>query len=216
MAIDDEFLRGAGERLEGYFPGMSERIDKLYAEQLGRGIIIQRSSSAPPSPDELIGYILPVSRDQREHVVLFKSGDIIITSSVTTLPHEQTTQQQANQQYADQHYIEIMSPGPIPIELGVRSYPSIDRFVNDPNSLRVYLRADIKMRNSNPETVPHILVKVDQAMAIAKEAKAERDKAREDSAKQLMSKIDELLDPKRPNPPVEPLLPSSPPTEPFQ
>ena len=50
MSIDDEFLRQAGERLEGYFPGMSERIDKLNTEQLGRGIVIKHMNpgSTPP------------------------------------------------------------------------------------------------------------------------------------------------------------------------
>lgn len=200
---DDEFLRAAGERLEGYFPGLPERIDKLHAEQLGRGIVIKdyQLGSAPPR-DELIGYILAVSKDQREHLVLLKTGDIFVISPLT-LP----VSAEMAQKDVDQEYIAQTSPASIPVELAKNVYPNIDRFVGNPH-LRTHLWADIKMRNSNPENVPHILAKIDQAMAVAKETKAERDQAKEESAQQLMTKIDELLNPKKPNPPAEP--PSAP------
>ena len=107
-----------------------------------------------------------------------------------------------------------MSPTPIPVELNSYSYPTIDKFVGDPHALQTHLWSNIKMTNTDPKSVPELLAKVDQAMTIAKETKIERDKTKDETAKQLMSKIDELLNPKRPNPPGEqpPTLPTLPPT----
>lgn len=201
---DQEFLRQAGERMEGYFPGMSERIDKLSAEQLGRGIVIERYKADPTSQsrDELVGYILPVDATKREHIILFKSGDIFVISPRTLGSGAKSTQADMDRYYGD-----VTNPSPVPVELSAISYPTIERVVGSSSFTRDRLAANINMRNNDPTNVQNVLAKVDQAVSFAKGAKVEKDKAKEYSANQSMTRIDELLNPKSSGGPQPPLPP---------
>lgn len=202
---DEDFLRSAGERMEGYFPGLSKRIDKLNSEQLGRGIVIsnyQTDSSTPPRT-ELVGYVLPTGNDQREHVIIFKSGDIFVTLPTKAIPNSQTPQEAY-----DTRYILKLNPTLNPIEFDARgTYSNVEKMVGNPNLMRMEFWADVEMRNSSSESIPRIMAKVDQAITVAQEAKAERDRAKKESAQQFITRIDELLNPKKPMPPEEPTLP---------
>ncbi|MCL4366106.1 hypothetical protein M1437_02670 [Patescibacteria group bacterium] len=194
---DEAFLRSAGERMEGYFPGLSERIDKLNMEQLGRGIVLKHFQEGARSSSELIAYILPVSKDQREHVILFKSGDIFVTSVPSPGAGALSTQADA-----DKYYTNKMAPSPVPIEVTDFKYSNIGQVVGDINAVSSHnFWSRITGRNSDPASTTQVLAKVDQAIIVAKETKAERDRAKEESAKQLLAKIDEFLNPKKPEPP---------------
>ena len=77
---DDEcFLRSMGEQLEGYIPELPEQIEKLNAAKLGRAIVLKRPAEAGSSPSQIIGYMLPTNHNQSEHVLLFNTGDLLVS-----------------------------------------------------------------------------------------------------------------------------------------
>src|SRR5215210_6595851 len=119
---DGDFLKGMNERMEGLYPGVTERIEKLKDEQLGREIGIE--SRAPQTGEMIftsIGYVLPVNAEQTEHIILFRTGDIVVTA-----PWPQNPSTQIN--YADK-YKENHSPSSIPFKTFEVGSPPIEDIV---------------------------------------------------------------------------------------
>lgn len=179
---DEDFLKGVGERLEGFYPGLSERIDRLNDEQLGRAIVLKPIGQQ--SEAQLVGYILSVDQNQSEHVILFKTGDILVTKAENPIPGDSTPVRDI--------YIAKTSPSEEAIEFHATTRSSqIIQLLIGTN----LLMAQVTLRNDSFANLPQILEKVDQAIKVASEVKANRDKAKRDSAESVINKLDQLFKP---------------------
>jgi hypothetical protein len=178
----------ASQRLEGHFPGMPEQIERLNAEQLGRAITLWDEHPVTKEPyEQLIGYTLPVQSDQNRHILLFKSGDIFVTDN----------------RYRDmngtlhQRYKQHFSPNEEPLRFYKRK--SIDEVINELHSSTSPWHAKIIFRNTNPSDKERISEVMDQALSCARETKEARERAKEESTRELMRKLDAFFNPTKPH-----------------
>ncbi|MDO8658946.1 MAG: hypothetical protein Q7K55_09480 [Candidatus Levybacteria bacterium] len=197
---DDQFFKGVGEQMEGYFPGLSERIDELNYQQLGRGIMIRKAERDPASQAKLVGYVLPLQSDQEKHLVILKNGTLFVIEPV----HDP------------------QMPGAIPVHKRDFSpsetryeFPDFYNMAEVEQNLIELPGEKISLRNDNPENLPQIYEAMDQAISLAKELKGKRVQAKKESAQTLINKLDTFLNPSKPAgensiPPIQPKDPSKP------
>ena len=169
---DDQFLKGIGEQIEGYFPGLSEKIDELNYQQLGRGIVVGQGENK-----KLVGYILPLQANQEKHLVILKSGTIFIIQ-----PNNPS-------EVSKEFYIKNFSPSPESSLFPFHNIQQIERHFIEDISLKITLQ------NNNPQHLPQIYEAMDQAISLARELKEKRDQAKNESAQEFIKKIDAFLNP---------------------
>lgn len=193
---DDEFLRSMGERLEGFYPGIYERLERLASEQLGRAIIF------PNSPEEtargenrgrLVGYILPTRHDQREHVLLFRNGLVLVSE----LDRDSSIDYDK--------YKRNFAPSERPFDTA-KANMSIETLekaltlgIDALNTPSHHWGCRITLRSSQPTQMPQILEKVDQATLIAIETRTTRE-----NVKEIIKKLDSIFEPPQELPPQAP------------
>jgi hypothetical protein len=129
-----DFFKNLDEQMEGVAPGLSERVEKLNREHLGRAIVITgkpennssdvreltkaiKSIQGKGSPEDLedqglqeenkdylAGYILPAQADQKQHIVILKTGTIAVM------------QPEREDDAHIEKYKEVFSPNECPLE----------------------------------------------------------------------------------------------------
>lgn len=183
---DKEFLEGVSERLEGFYPGIFERLEKLKSEQLGRAIVF------PNTPEEvargenkgrLMGYILPTRYDQLEHVLLFRNGLLLVTNTDIGI-------------YGGV-YREKFSPSEKPFD--IHSKESIEELAKELTDGLPHYGCRVTLSSTQPPQMPQILEKVDQATLIAIETKTTRENIAE-----IIKKLDSIFEPPQELPPQAP------------
>lgn len=187
---DDRFFEGLGERFEGFFPGMSEQIDRLEADRYGRAI----QAGSKIEDLRTVGYILPANEEQTEYVVMLKTGDVMVIQPRD--PHDPNSLS-TFQKYFSQN------EEPIP---GNYSNPStlVSKLVDNLFSYHSKLVA----RNNDSSQVPQVLETVDNALRVAKKLKEQRDEAKNTSAEEVIRRLNEFF-----RPPKPPDFPPEPPTQ---
>jgi hypothetical protein len=223
-----DLFKKLDEQMEGVIPGFSERLEKLNREHLGRAIIIMgkkedqssevkeltkaiKSIQGKGSPDDmedqalpegnndyLAGYILPVQADQEKHVMILKTGIIAITQP-----------KRDDREYYVEQYKKDFSPNEYPM-----MFPNV--WGKDTNRLYEDLLKDnyckVILSNQKPEDVPQVMEALDQSLVLAKELKVTREKAKQDSLKGLMGKLDAFFNEGKPGPSADQTPPPAPPS----
>ncbi len=227
----EEFFRNLEEQMEGAAPGLSERLERLKFEQLGRAIIVKKDPQADriaraekiianiqgkdvSDPEErtqqnkdfLAGYILPVREDQEKHVVILRNGSILViqlrASSGSALEKEALKE----------NYKELFSPNTEPLEL-THSWGGVDRV----ESTWLPIHSKIALSSKNLQDLPQISEAVSQSLSLAKELKVTREKAKQEGLQNFTKQLDsffgkdkpDILPPDQNFPPPQSLNPGS-------
>lgn len=162
---DEQFLRRMEEQLEGYIPGLPEQIDKLNEARLGRAIVLRRPAQAEHlSEPEMIGYTLPTGHNQLEHVLIFNTG-VILVSSV-----------ESNFSMYTERYLKIYGRSEQALEFSESSIGDVIKRVTENANLA---SSKILLTNNTPDQASQVLQKVDEALKTAAEYKSSRDSARQ-------------------------------------
>lgn len=176
------------------------------AQSLLQGKPSNPQDQPPPeeSKDYLIGYILPVQADQRRHVVIFKTGSILIIEPPTGMKYL------SSESESEDKYKRDFSPNEDPLTLS-REWGK--------NALEVenrYFKEGIVhtvLSNKNPNDLPKISEAMSQALSFANELKVSREIAKQESLRDLIRKLDLFFGNGEPNgPPQDQNLPPAPPT----
>lgn len=178
---DENFLQAQSERLEGYLPGLPGIIEELNLQYYGRAIFLGPLSG---KPDELIGYALPLQENQKRHLVVFKTGDILITEpDISTYPSNQVD-------WRIDTYLKEFSPsldGMLVIALTI--HQAIRQFTQAFNKFA----AKTTLYNTNPDQESDINQAIVQAVTLGKKLKEQRTRAKETSAALLMGQTRSIL-----------------------
>lgn len=175
----DEIGKQAGEQLEGYFPGLPDRIAELNFQQYGRAIIVRKDYRDPESIDKLVGYILPLQEDQGKHLIIFNDGFMLVTE-----PDDNSTNYEKVERYKNQ-----FRPHNDPLEF--------DSFSNLPKIESSFIGptfwGKVSLRNDNLSQQQEIAGAIRQAVIVAKELKERRLKAKVETVNLFLGEIDGLL-----------------------
>lgn len=208
---DEKFFQELDEQLEGAAPGLSQRLERLNFEQLGRAIVVKKDDRAGDvakaerivasvqgksvsdfeeiaqrrNKEFLAGYILPVQADQAKHVIILKNGSILVIRS--PVPGEAIFSEK-------HHYLDRFSPNAYALEL---SHDWKD--VNSIESEYLPQYSKVVLSSKNPRDLPQIAEAISQSLGLARELKASRDKAKQDGLKILTEHLDSFFGTNKPN-----------------
>jgi len=182
---DKDFLRGMQDKLEGNFPGLPDMLKLLQQEELGRAIATTEEN--PVSNEityNLQGYILPLTKDQLSHLIVLRTGRMLVIKSHDADFHQR-------------EYRNTFSPSSEPLKY---------HYTRTPDSIA----ADLKMGvgkiladNIHPAEAHFFDNAVEDAISCAQEAKREREIAKERTVGKFMQRLNETLF-KKPEPPTQP------------
>lgn len=174
---DEGFLDKMGELAAGYYPGLSERINELSYQGLGRAIVV---GGATDISIELVGYILPINFEQSKHVLMFNSGLVMVTE-----PNPRIVVRNPNL------YKVEFSPSTEP--LVIDSGGSLQRGIHVIYTGTLFKGQEVILRSDNPAEKDQIKLELAQAFSFAEELKRKKDAAQKEIADELINSIDRLL-----------------------
>lgn len=181
---DERFLGEMSEKAAGFYPGLSDRIHELSYQGLGRDIVIGGSLG---HPIKLVGYILPLNFEQSRHILMFKSGLIIVTE-----PNPKTLITNPDLYKAE------FSPSREPLILNWDS--NLQRGIYDLYSGLLFKGQSVVLRSDNPTEKEQIKQALARAFSFAEELKREKDAAQREIADELIISLDRLLNPPKEDP----------------
>ena len=163
------------------------KVDSLITrtESLLQGKPPNPQGEQPPreeNKDYLIGYILPIQVDQKRHVLIFKTGTILVT--------EPSTDYYEGSDRREKEYREYCIPNDYPLGLSSHWGKNATEVEN-----KFFIRTPFKvvLSNKNPNDLPKISEAMSQALSFANELKTSREKAKQDSVQDLMKQLDSFF-----------------------
>lgn len=222
MAEKGDFFGELDEQMMGAAPGLSEKLEKLNRQQLGRAIVIQgeqrdqgelskintlitrtesvlqgkvadqdsdKGQSPDASKDYFMGYTLPVQSDQEKHLIILKSGRIIVMAP----PGDEY------REHNKIEYREKFAPNDAPLVLGKGWGTTINEI--EDNYFKTGMNGTIILSNKKPNDLPQIAEAIDKSLILARELKGARDKAKQESVQGLMGKLDSFFGNEQPKGP---------------
>lgn len=176
----------ASKKLEGYFPGLSEKVDELVYRRYGKGIRINRDERDPQSQSRIVGCILPLDSNQNKHLIILKSGTILVTEPATDVYEEL---------YRKKYSLSTMDYEFDPID----TLNSVEHNIATGGSHF----SKVILNNQNLDQADQIKQAVIDAVNLARVEKEKRDRAKEETARDAIAKIDQFLNPKPDSPPLD-------------
>ncbi len=155
-----------------------------------------------PQQRELIGYVLPLDKDNISHLTVFIDGTML-----------RTEPQRTDDQGLVTAYKNGSSPNASPDDFETRGISTVDQAITYLRNSDIYRKVtDI---NNTEAAEAKFTTHFDQSITVATELKAERDRARRGTMRGFVNKFDTFFkrgeQPSQEPPPVPPSQPPTPP-----
>ena len=150
-------------------PSSSEIIEKFHNDNLGRAISVKNGYK-----EQIVGYILSVTNDNSRHFVVFSNGDMFVIKPSIITDEEKTI------------YKDTYSANKTSLALGewATSAEDASEYIKKSSFCDVVFTNDT---TRNADELPAIM---DQAIMTATENKMDRERAKQESVKQLVHAVD--------------------------